>query len=509
MHELRIKKDIGMLKKKLAVNTVVSILYQITVIICGFILPRAILGTFGSEINGLVNSITQFLSIVSLMELGVGAVVSSSLYGPLAEKNWGKVSEIVSAAEAFFGKIAKILLAYVIVLVIVYPFINNSGFDAIYTGTLILIISISSFVQYYIGVVDNIILGADQRAFIVYGTQAIATLLNTILCIVVMQFNAEIHIVKLVTASVYLIRPILVRVYIKKKYHIKRQQEYTSEPIQQKWNAVAQHISECVLDSTDVIILTVFSTLANVSIYYVYNLVVYNLKNFFLISASSGVLAIFGELYATHRKDELEDFFDKTEWIIHTLVVFLFAVTEVLIIPFITVYTDNITDANYIHPAFAFFIVLAHASHCIRLPYFLMIKAAGHYQQTQNCFIISTIANSTISIVLVHKFGLVGVAVGTLIAMIYQTCWLAIYAYQNLLKKSMWEFSKRLGIDIITFVLICGVGSIFTMKRISYISWVFLASKVVLSAVAIMIIVELVCDRSKTIELIKGKITRK
>ena len=337
-----------MQKKLLATNTIISILYQLIVIICGFVLPRVILETFGSEINGLVNSITQFLSIISLMELGVGAVVSSALYGPLAEKKWKLVSKIVSSAEKFFKTIAKILLVYVLILVVVYPVINNSNFDRIYTGSLIVIISINSFAQYYIGVVDNIILGADQRAFIVYGTQAIAHLLNTILCIVIMHFGVGIHIVKAVTAGIYLLRPLIVRLYVKKYYLINRKKKYDVDPVGQKWNAIAQHISECVLDSTDVMILTVFSTLSSVSIYYVYNLVVYNLKNFFLISASSGVLSVLGGLYATNHKTELKKFFNKSEWVIHTLVSLLFGMTSVLIIPFITVYTNNINDANYI-----------------------------------------------------------------------------------------------------------------------------------------------------------------
>ena len=422
-----------MQKKLLATNTIISILYQLIVIICGFVLPRVILETFGSEINGLVNSITQFLSIISLMELGVGAVVSSALYGPLAERKWKLVSKIVSSAEKFFKTIAKILLVYVLILVVVYPIINNSNFDRIYTGSLIVIISINSFAQYYIGVVDNIILGADQRAFIVYGTQAIAHLLNTILCIVIMHFGVGIHIVKAVTAGIYLLRPLIVRLYVKKHYLINRKEKYDVDPVGQKWNAIAQHISECVLDSTDVMILTVFSTLSNVSIYYVYNLVVYNLKNFFLISASSGVLSVLGGLYATNHKTELKKFFNKSEWVIHTLVSLLFGMTSVLIIPFITVYTNNINDANYIQPLFAFMIVLAHASHCLRLPYFLMVKAAGHYKQTQNCFIISTVINIIISIVLVKILGLVGVAIGTLIAMLYQTIRLSLYTYKNLL----------------------------------------------------------------------------
>lgn len=501
-----------MRKKLLATNTIVSIIYQIIVIVCGFVLPRFILEIFGSEVNGLVNSITQFLSIISLLELGVGAVVSSALYGPLAKKNWEKVSDIVSSAEKFFKVIARILLVYVIVLVLVYPLINNSNFDAIYTGSLILIISVNSFAQYYIGVVDNIILGADQRAFIVYGTQAIAHLLNTILCIVIMQFGAGIHIVKGVTAAIYLLRPLIVRLYVKKHYQINRKKKYDVEPLTQKWNAIAQHVSECVLDSTDVMILTVFSTLSNVSIYYVYNLVVFNLKNFFLISASSGVLSVLGELYATNNKEELKDFFNKAEGIIHSLIALLFGVTAVLILPFVSVYTNKITDANYIQPAFAFMIVLAHASHCLRLPYFLMIKAAGHYKQTQNCFIFSTIANIIISIILVNILGLVGVAIGTFIAMICQTIWLAIYAYKNLLEKNYFILIKRGLLDILLFSTIYIIGSFFKLSTISYIAWVVLAVKV--SAVAIILtgIINMVFDTKNFLYVMKefmNRFTRK
>lgn len=72
-----------MRKKKLIYNTVSSLIYQIVTIVCGFILPRVILNYYGSEVNGLVNSITQFLQIIAFLDLGIGAVVKTSLYKPL------------------------------------------------------------------------------------------------------------------------------------------------------------------------------------------------------------------------------------------------------------------------------------------------------------------------------------------------------------------------------------------------------------------------------------------
>ena len=57
---------------------------------------------FGSEVNGLVNSIAQFLGVISFLELGVGAVVQFALYKPLAEKNQEDVSKIISSANKGF-----------------------------------------------------------------------------------------------------------------------------------------------------------------------------------------------------------------------------------------------------------------------------------------------------------------------------------------------------------------------------------------------------------------------
>ncbi|NLA84082.1 MAG: sugar isomerase, partial [Clostridiales bacterium] len=53
--------------------------------------------------------------------------------------------------------------------------------------------------------------------------------------------------------------------------------------------------------------------------------------------------------------------------------------------------------------------------------------AAGHYKQTQMSAIIEMLLNIIISIALVFRWGLVGVAIGTFIAMAYRTCYLALY----------------------------------------------------------------------------------
>ena len=81
-------------------NSGTSLLYQLVKLLCGFILPRMFLQYYGSAVNGLVSSITQFLGFITLAECGVGAVVQSALYKPLADKDETEISKIIQISEA-------------------------------------------------------------------------------------------------------------------------------------------------------------------------------------------------------------------------------------------------------------------------------------------------------------------------------------------------------------------------------------------------------------------------
>lgn len=460
--------------KRLRLNTISSLVFQITTIICGFILPRLILGSFGSQVNGLVNSITQFLHVITFLELGVGAVVQSSLYKPLADHDDAQTSKIIRSAGRFFTKIAIILLGYIAVLVAFYPVLVNKDFGHIYTATLILAISISSFAQYYFGVVDRLLLSADQRGYIQYTAQTITLILNTAACAILIKLGASIHVVKLTTSIIYLLRPVALRLYVNQHYKIDRKINYTGEPIKQKWNGIAQHVAAVVLDQTDIIVLTSLSSLTNVSIYSVYHLVIYGVKNLFL-SLTNGFQSLMGEMLAKNETEELKKLFRWTEWLLHTGTVFVFGCTGVLVVPFVSVYTKGITDANYILPLFAVLITIAHAGHCLRLPYNILILAAGHYKQTQVNYIIAAILNIVISVLTVRIWGLIGVAIGTLCAMLYQTVWMAVYDSKHILNTPINEFIKHIVVDVLT-VAAAGVLTFrILMHSVSYLSWFLLA----------------------------------
>lgn len=459
-------------KKKLMLNSVTSLANQITALICGFILPKLILSTFGSNVNGLVTSINQFLNVITFLDLGVGAVVTSALYRPLAMKDYNEIGQIYLSAKRFFNKIAIVFLGYIAVLVFVYPKYIATGFGFVYTSSLILVISITLFSQYYFGIVNQLLLNADQKTYIVMLIQCSTLVLNTVACAFMMKAGVSIQMVKLTTSVIFLARPALLTCYVKKNYRLNLSQRVAGEPIRQKWNGLAQHLAHVVLTNTDSIVLTMFSTLQNVSIYGVYNLVVNGVKTIFS-SLTAGMSALFGNMLAKNETELLNQTFSDFEWLIHTATTLIYTICGLMIVPFVAVYTKGINDANYIVPLFASIITMANAVYCLRVPYNMVVLAAGHYRQTQMSSIIEMLINIIVSILAVSTFGLVGVAVGTLCAMAYRTIYLAFYLSHHILKRKLRHFLKHCCVDVISVILMIIATSWMQKMSGTYIEWIF------------------------------------
>jgi len=460
---------------------------QIITVICGFIFTRFLLVTYGSAVNGLISSITQFLGFISFLEMGIGPVIQSNLYKPLAENNFEDISKIIKSSRKFFQTIAYIFLFYIGILCLVFPKFVNTEFSSLYIISLILIISISTFAQYYFGIPYQLLITADQKNYIQVTVTTITLVVNTFLCIFLMKLGFGIQVVKLVTAGIYLLRPLFFTIYVKKHYDLNTKIVYSEEPIKQKWNGFAQHLCAVVTNGTDVIILTFLSTLENISVYTVYHTVIFGVTNL-MLSFASGLSSFWGNMIAKKENNKLRESFSFIEWGFHTAITFLFILTGLLIIPFIQIYTKDIKDVNYIQPFFSVILVLSFAFRCIRIPYFDMVSAAGHYKQTQIGAIIAMFLNLLISISFVFLFGLVGVALGTLVAFLFHTVYFAVYLSNSILNRPIYHFFGHLVVDFFE-VFICVIfWHFFSWNVSNYFEWLLLAIVIALFCFCVILI---------------------
>ena len=430
-----------------------GMLSEVVALVCGLILPRLILSNFGSAYNGITQSITQFISYISLMKAGIGGVTAAALYKPLAKNDIQSISEILAATQKFMRKIATIFVLFIIGLAIIYPTFIVKDFDWWFTASLIFIISITTFAQYYFGFTYQILLSADQKDYITTSLGIITVILNTLVSYILIKNNFSLHIVKLGSSICNLITPLFLYFYVRKKYKILKDVKPNMSVIPQRWDATAHEVASFVNDNTDIIVLTLFSSMYEVSVYTVYHYVITNLKKIVNI-CTVGFGAAFGDMYAKNEIDLMHENLSIFELITFSMATILYSVAFVMILPFIMVYTKGISDVEYIRPLFAIILILAGMFNCFRIPYRVIVINVGHFRQTRNGAILEAILNIVISVVGVYFWGLIGVAIGTLVAMVFRTCQFAFYLSKNIMYRDIKYFIKHL---VICFSILIGV----------------------------------------------------
>lgn len=465
------------------INTISSLSLQMSSLISGLLLPRLILATFGSDINGLTSSISQFLNFFSVFEGGISGVVLAALYGPSATNDNKKISEIVFAANRFLRKLGIGFVIYALVLAVFYPF-SNKIFTWGFTSSLVIILSISSFIQYYFSIVPQLIVRADNKVYVYNIVGIIFNILNILLTIICINVLPEIHFVKLISAQVFLIQPIVLNMYIYKHFEIDRNSRADEGIIENRWSGFGINIANIITTNTDVIILTLFSTLKSVSVYSIYFGVVNAIKNL-LMSFGLGYQSVLGQKIAQKDEEGINHYFDQYEFLSFNLAGIAFSCCICLIVPFVMIYTDGVTDTNYRQVLFSFLICLAMYVLCIREPYIQATYTAGRFKETQNYAYVEAGLNIIISIILVNAYGLIGVAAGTVISALFRYIATVVYLSKHVLHRALHiTLIKQIKYLISGFV-VCSCFRKCVIMNMGMKQWIFWATGIFIISIAV------------------------
>lgn len=435
-------------------NIATSLFLQVITFICGIIVPRLMIKTFGSELYGTTTSISHFLAYITLVEGGVAGVARAALYKPLASGNMERISAVISEIKRFFRIVAAIFLAYTLVIAVFYKGIAKTDvIDWFSTFCLVLIISMGTMAQYYFGITNTILLNADQRTYVTNIVSTITIVVNTLVIILAIKLGFNILFVKLASSVVFVVKPIVFYLYVRRKYKIINVPQSSTPALRQKWSALGQHIAYFLHSNTDVVILTIFVDLKSCAVYSVYNMIISSIRKV-VSSFSGGMESVFGNMYANEETDHLKDVFSYYDTLISVMATIFFSTTGVLIIPFVKLYTANIEDANYIVPMFALFIVLAEYVYCLRMPYHQLTMATNSFVQTRMAAYGEAVINIVLSIGLVFRFELAGVALATFIAVSFRMIFYAVYLSKNIIHRGLGNFIKRELVNFGSFGLI-------------------------------------------------------
>ena len=458
---------------RVKINTFSTLVHQLVTILCGLLIPRIMIDTFGSVSYGITISIAQFLSYISLLEGGIGRVARGALYKPLAEQDEEQVNQVYLAVKRFFTIIGLIFAAYVAVLAVGYHSMAQvTAFSWEYTAALVVGIAIGKFAEYMSGISNMTLLNADQKQYIVNMVYVITNILNVILIVILAHCGVDVLWVKVVSSLVFVLRPVLYALYVRKHYSLRKTGVKAKLPNQ--FTGIAQHTAYVIQNNTDVMLLTLLADPRAVAVYSVYHLVVFSLRNV-ATAFTGGMEALLGEMAAKGEQAALWRAYRTYKLILTTLTLTLFGTAAILIVPFVRLYTINVTDADYIHPVFALLLVVAEALNCLTLPCFNLTIAANKLKQSQWGAYGEAAINVAVSLVLMLVWDpLIGVAVGTLTAVVFKAVYYTAFAGKHILKTKVTPLLIKMGITTLA-LLGFSLGGIWLLRNVliyKYTQWI-------------------------------------
>lgn len=457
--------------KKSIYNLLFSYISQITIVVLGLIVPRITLMHYGSETNGLLNSVTQFIAYLVVFEAGIQAVALQSLYKPVHDDNRGEINEILAAVNINYRNTGFAYLVGLIILSFTYPLFAKTELGYFEVFLIVFFSGLGNVILFFVQAKYKILLQAEGKNYIIINTQTIITVCVNVAKIVLLSLGVNVVIVVISSFCLSLFQAIYISIYIHNKYSwidLKVKPNYLA--IKEKRYALIHQISGLICQNTDVLVLTIFCDLKVVSVYSLYKLIVSHLSSLLTIPFNSVSFAL-GQIFNTNLEmykrviDTIETYFSSFVFSIYTVLLMVF-------VPFIRLYTLGVSDINYPDFILAVLFILIELITFMRMAMLNTINYAGHFKNTLSQTIIESVINLTVSIVAVIQLGIYGVLIGTVVAFIYRTSVIILYTNKVILKRSSY---KSVLIYVVNFSLLILVNSIYNLLHIqidSYISFV-------------------------------------
>lgn len=461
--------------KKGVYNIVFGTLGQLVILALGICVPRFILKSYGDEANGLINAIGQLFTYLALIEAGVGQAALQSLYGPVAKGEQESTNSIMSATQQMFRRLTLIYCVLVLVVATCYPaFVRVedtttiSFFGSTYWAIffIIFIQGMSNAITFYFVATLKQILIADGYNYIIVNITTLIRVGTSVLRIVLINAGTNIVLLQIVYVILNVFEAIIYyRVFRKKYAWLDMKVAPDKSALAQKNSFVVHEICNVIFSSTDVLILSLFCSLNVASVYAIYNLV-FSAVNMLISQIHSGCFYILGQVYS-QDKNKYEKVHDAYDTYYISFVFSMISTTYMLIIPFIKLYTDGVTDLNYVDEYLPLLFCLIQLLSCCRITSSNLIKLAGHAKKTISRATLETVINITMSLVLVYIIGIYGVLLGTILALLYRTNDMIIYANTKILARKPFKTYRTVLVNMLLFIGIVFLERIVKFNFIS------------------------------------------
>jgi hypothetical protein len=482
--------------RKFTYNIVSASTLQVAALVAGFVVPRVMLSYYGSEVNGLTMSITQFVSYFSLLEAGLSGAAIFSLYRPLAERNHALVNAILSLTKRDYWVSGTVYLGLLLCLCMVYPkFVLSETLTVYDIIALTFVCGITGVFNFIVIGKYSVLLTADQRVYMLSLSSIISVVVSAGLIWFFAFIGFGVIAVRAIALVALLLRSGILNWYIHRFYPwVSYGTDFTRISLPKRWDVFYLQILGVVQTATPIIIATAFVALKDVSVYAIYNMVIAGVISCLGVFVA-GLSASFGEVISKGQVAILQRAYREFECFYYMFSAWAFACLQILMIPFIRIYTRGITDAVYDLPTLGFLFVLNAIFYTLKTPQGLMVISAGMYRETRWQTSLQAAILLIFGPILAYYWGLVGILAASILSNLYRCFDLLFFVPKKItglpVRESIWR-AGRLFASILLSVL---PFLFYTLNPSGYLEFFWDAIGVSIYVAAVVVLVNIIPER--------------
>ncbi|MBR4852392.1 MAG: sugar translocase, partial [Clostridia bacterium] len=167
-------------------NVISGLICQIVVILVGFAVRTVFIRTLGEEFLGINGLFSNFISMLSLAELGIGTSITYKLYKPLADKDVDSICKYMNLYRILYRIIGIVMLALGLLMMPIIPHMikgDTSFFNVYVVFAIYLLQSVSTYLLF---AYKSALVKADQKAYVVTNVTMFVYIAEYILQIIVL-----------------------------------------------------------------------------------------------------------------------------------------------------------------------------------------------------------------------------------------------------------------------------------------------------------------------------------
>lgn len=491
-------------------NVIYGTITYVVLMLLTFINRRIFINMLGQDMAGLQGLLQNVLSFLNLVESGVGMAIMFSLYKPFAEDDRVQIKSTVNLYSKIYKVSGTIVLIAGIVLSGALGIFVKNQIPIDYVRICFILYVIDTTLTYYFSY-KTCMLYASQKGYIIsicdFAFKAVRGIVQIFMLFIFKSFLLYIAI-QILTNVGYLIT---INYMVKKKFPWFKETEVSE--VQEKNNIIKNikalfihKVGAFVVFGTDNMLISYYLNLKIVAMYTNYQMVISFCQNF-INKIFEGLTASIGNLLTEGDSEKSFGIFKKLMfvnfWISSMATISLYNAFD----KFVTIWIgkEYILDNMVVVVLLANFYITT-----MRMCIDKFKESGGLYYEDRYAPIFEVIINLVFSIMLVKKFGLVGVFVGTLISNLSVVFWVKPkVVFNKVFKRSLSQYIVRyigyLGIGFIPFLLTRIIGSFINVENIIF---SFLI-EVVLNVVVINLTYLVIFYRSEEFLYYKGLVIKK